>query len=148
MRHGSKPEGEIIVAEKGKHCISIFSPTGEKLRSFGSKGSGQGQFNYPYGVAVDDVGDILVADVSNYRILKVTINGNFITAMGKGGNKPLELAFPINITFHPKSKKLYIVDNGNHCIQILNPDLTFSGSFGSRGNSNGQFNCPHAGFSI
>ena len=28
--------GEIIVAEQKEHCISIFSPTGEKLRSFGS----------------------------------------------------------------------------------------------------------------
>ena len=54
--------GEIIVAENSGHCISIFSSKGEKLRSFGSYGSGHGQFSRPRGVAVDDDGNILVAD--------------------------------------------------------------------------------------
>ena len=134
--------GEIIVAEKGKHCISIFSPTGEKTQSFGSQGSGQGQFNKLYRVAVDDDGDILVADTYNHRIQKVTINGQFITAVGKKGNQPLEFLYPVAIVLHPKSKKLYILDNNNHRIQILNPDLTFSSSFGNQGYGNGQFNYP------
>ena len=29
--------GEIIVAESSEHCVSIFSPTGEKLQSFGTQ---------------------------------------------------------------------------------------------------------------
>ena len=44
-------KGEILAAESDGHCITIFSPTGEKLRSFGSEGSGPGQINEPYGVA-------------------------------------------------------------------------------------------------
>ena len=39
--------GEVIVTEAERHCVSIFSPTGEKLRSFGSRGSRHGQFNNP-----------------------------------------------------------------------------------------------------
>ena len=31
----------------------MFSPSGGKLQSFGTGGSGQGQFNGPSGVAVD-----------------------------------------------------------------------------------------------
>ncbi|XP_011406384.1 PREDICTED: E3 ubiquitin-protein ligase TRIM71-like [Amphimedon queenslandica] len=38
--------------------------------------------------------------------------------------------------------QVYVVDNGNHRIQVLNPDLTFSHSFGSRGSANGQFKSP------
>ena len=37
--------GEIIVTESSEHCISIFFPRGEKEQSFGSHGSGLGQFN-------------------------------------------------------------------------------------------------------
>ena len=131
--------GEVIVAESSGHCVSIFSPTGEKLRSFGSYGSGHGQFNTPRGAAVDDDGNILVPDMENHRIHKLTKNGMFTTTVGKKGNKPLEFINPFSIALHPKSKKLYVVDNFNHHIQILNCDLTFSSSFGSHGNGNGQF---------
>ena len=58
-------KGEILVAERYRHCISIFSPTGEKLGSFGSKGSGPGQFNEPRGVTVDGDGNILVVDCNH-----------------------------------------------------------------------------------
>ena len=51
--------GEIIVTEHGGHCISIFSPTGEKIQTFGIVGSDQGQFMFPHGVAADGDGNIL-----------------------------------------------------------------------------------------
>ena len=135
--------GDVIVAEGTGHCISIFSPVGEKIQSFGSQGSGHGQFSHPHGVAVDGDGNILVADRWNYRIQKYTYNSNFIRAVGKKGNNPLEFNSPMGIAVHPHNKKVYIADNNNHRIQILNPDLTFSSSFGSHGKNNGQFNNPY-----
>jgi tripartite motif-containing protein 2/3/tripartite motif-containing protein 71 len=131
--------GEIIVTENSIHCISIFSPTGEKLQSFGSVGSGQGQFNGLRGMAVDDDGNILVSDAGNNRIQKFTSAGKFIKAVGKKGDKPLEFSSPLGIAFH---KKIYVADVVNHRIQILNPDLTFSSSFGSEGSGNGKFCWP------
>ena len=86
--------GDIIVAEYGGHCVSIFSPAGEKIKSFGSHGSKNGQFNFPTGVAVDGDDNILVADCWNHRIQKFTSDGNFITAVGKEGNKQLEFQYP------------------------------------------------------
>ena len=76
-------KGEILVAESGGHCISIFSPTGEKLQSFGSQGSGPGQFSEPSGVAVDDDGNILVADTGNHCIQKFTSNYKYIISDGE-----------------------------------------------------------------
>ena len=135
-------KGEVIVSEGSGYCVSIFSPAGEKLRSFSSLGSGHGQFNSPCGVAVDDGGNILVVDGDNHRIQQFTSDGKFITAVGKRGNKPLEFIYPIGIAIHQINKKVYITEDGNHRIQILNPDLTFSRSFGSRGGDNGQFKLP------
>ena len=134
--------GEVIVAECDGHCVSIFSPTGEKLQSFGSKGSRHGQFNEPCGVAVDDDGNILVVDSDNHRIQKFTSEGKFITAVGKKGKQPLEFDCPFGIAIHPLNKKVYVDDLCNHRIQILNSDLTFSSSFGSQGSDNGQFQYP------
>ena len=134
--------GDIIVAEHGGNCVSIFSPAGEKIKSFGSRGSNNGQFNSPAGVAVDADDNILVTDWFNHRIQKFSSDGNFITAVGKLGNKDLEFKYPIDIGIHPRTRNVYVADCYNHRIQILNPDLTFSSSFGSRGSDNGQFQYP------
>ena len=135
--------GDIIVAEFGVHRVSIFSPAGEKVKSFGSLGSGNGQFSIPVGVAVDADDNILVADYINHHIQKFSSDGNFITAVGKHGNKPLEFNNPIGIGIHPHTRKVYVTEFSNHRIQILNPDLTFSSSFGSLGSDNGLFQCPY-----
>ena len=135
-------KGEIVIVESGGLCISIFSSTGEKIQSFGSCGSEIGQFDEPHGVAVDRDGNILVVDTNNYRIQKFTSEGKFITAVGKKGSKHLEFDRPLGIAIHPLNNKLYIADNRNHRIQILNPDLTFSGSFGSFGSGDGQLQGP------
>ena len=138
--------GEIIVAESTGHCVSIFSPTGEKLRSFGSQGSGPGQFNEPYGVAVDDDGNIiLVADSINHRIQKFTSDNKHITlsSVGSQGSNRSQFNSPISVAISPITKKIAISDKSNHRIQILNPDLTFNSSIGSRGSGNGQFNGPN-----
>ena len=34
----------MVVTEEGGHCVSVFSLNGEEIRSFGTKGSGHGQF--------------------------------------------------------------------------------------------------------
>ena len=132
--------GEIVVAENEGHCISIFSSSGEKIRTFGSKGSAQGQFNHPRGVAVDGDGNILVAD--DHHIQKFTADGKFLTAVGHRGNKDLEFLIPDGIAVNHRNRKVYISDRQNHRVQILNADLTFSSSFGSCGRGDGQFNYP------
>ena len=67
--------GEIVVTEMGVNCVSVFSPNGKRLRFFGTRcygtrGSGQGQFVYPTGVALDCDDNILIVDNFNHRIQK------------------------------------------------------------------------------
>ncbi len=61
-----------MVCEKGGGHVSILSPSGKKIRSFGTSGSGPGQFKYPHGIAVDGEGNVLVADSDNHRIQQFT----------------------------------------------------------------------------
>ena len=136
-------KGEIMVTERSGGCISIFGPTGEKLRSFGSRGSGPGQFNEPESVAVDDDGNILMADSRNHRIQKFTSDNKYITSVGSHGSNPLQFLFPGSVSISPITKKIAISDWNNHRVQILNPDLTFHSSIGSESSGNGQFNGPH-----
>ena len=131
--------GEMVVTDMDSHRIHVLSPSGEKLWSFGTHGSSEGEFNQPRGVAVDGEGNILVADANNNRIQKFTAGGQFLTAVGTKGSGPLQFAYPYGIAI---SGKVYVADSSNYRIQVLNADLTFSHTFGKRGSGKGQFQCP------
>ena len=66
--------GQIIIAERSGHCISIYS-SGKRIRSFGQFGSARSQFYCPCDVAVNRAGNILVVDTGNDRIQKFTADG-------------------------------------------------------------------------
>ena len=131
--------GQIIIAENDGHCISIYNPNGKKIKSFGLEGSAPGEFDCPRGVAVDRSGNILIS--SDHCIKKFTGDGHFIAKVVSYGDKPCRFHYPYGIAIS-RSDKVYVCDKGNHRVQILNSDLTFSGSFGSEGSSDGQFKYP------
>ena len=133
-------KGEVIVSEFLN--VSVFSPTGEKLKSFGTLGSGHGQFSTPGGVAVDSEENILVVDCGNHRIQKFTANGQFLTAVGTKGNGPLQFDHPMYIAYNASNNKLYVTDTENNRVQVLNSDLTNYNTFGKKGSGKGQFNKP------
>lgn len=131
------PEGEVVVAEGASNCVSVFSSNGQRLRSFGSPGSGEGQFNSPAGLALDKDGNVLVVDSQNHRIQKFSLAGQFLAAVGTRGKGPLQFIDPRGIA--TASVKIFVVGTGNGRIQILNSDLTFSASIGKVGSGKGQF---------
>ena len=133
--------GEVVVSEYSHHCISVYSREGKHIRSFGSKGSNKGQFDYPRGVAITSDNHILIADEYNHRIVMFTMEGTFVKSVGQEGERQLQFNNPSGIAVHP-SGKVFVADEHNHRIQVLNPDLSYSHMFGSKGSAPGQFSCP------
>ena len=132
--------GELVVSEYDNHCVSIFNLRGEKILSFGSLGRGTGQMDCPCGVALDDIGNIFVADSHNHRIQKFSADGQFLAIMDKAG---LRSSMPVGIAFNPVNKRLYVVDAGIN-ITVLNSDLSVNyGTFGKFGIAKGQLNKPY-----
>ena len=133
---------QLVVAEtKGNH-VSILTLEGKKIRSFGTRGSANGQLKYPGGVAIDNEDNIYIADAWNHRIQKFGEDGHFIAAVGGQGSNQLQFNTPYGITFNKKDGKLYVCDTGNSRLQVLTTGLQYSGSIGSQGSGNGQLNCP------
>ena len=134
--------GEVVVAELGGHCVSVVSGNGEK-KSFGTRGSAPGQFDCPESVAIDAGGKIIVADSQNHRIQQLSSTGKHLRTVDTCGSGPFHFQYPVGIAVHPRTHKVCVADMGNHIIQVLNSDLTYSSSFGRKGSNNGEFNCPH-----
>jgi DNA-binding beta-propeller fold protein YncE len=77
----------IFVVDNMNHRVQKFKPSGDFLMKFGSRGSGNGQFLFPVGIAIDNKnGFIYVSDNSTRnggtdniaRIEKFDLSGNFI----------------------------------------------------------------------
>ena len=133
----------LIVAEDG-HCITVYDKEGKKVRSFGSKGTKEGQFTYPRGVAVTNDGHILVTD--RHRLQKLTPAGRCKMSVGSsetGSAGPLQFQYPKGISVHSTTGQIFVADEWNHCIQVINGDFTYSHSIGSQGIAPGQLYCPY-----
>ena len=140
-----KPSGEIVVVEHDDHCVTMCSTGGRKGR-FGTSTrfpcTTSLTFEDPRGLAIDHHGNLLVVDGKECCVQKFTSDGRLIAKVGQKGRKRLEFHSPVGIAIHPLSRKVYVADNGNHRIQVLHPDFTFSHAFGKYGNGDGELQFP------
>ena len=109
--------------------------------SFGEKGSGDGMFKYPKGVAVTDKDEIVVADQLNNRVQVFDSNGTFLRFFGHQGENAGEFKHPFGIAIN-KDKNIFVADNGNHRIQILSWEGRHLDSFGGQGSLDSQLSRP------
>ena len=138
----SPTTSEIYVADYGNSRVCVLTANLNWSFTFGSKGSGQVQFNSPYDVAVDSKGHVYVADTYNHRIQKLTAIGKFICQFGSGGSGFGQFSYPYGITVDIYDM-IYVSDGGNHRVSVFTSDGQFIRSFGSQGSDTGQFSSPH-----
>ena len=96
--------------------IQKFTSDGTFLLSWGSAGTGDGQFNFPRGLSVDASGNMFVDDRNAHRMQKFTGDGTFITKWGSFGTGPGQFNFPYGIAAGPDAT-VYVADSSNHRIQ-------------------------------
>eukprot|EP00002_Diphylleia_rotans_P013531 TRINITY_DN2642_c1_g1_i1.p1 TRINITY_DN2642_c1_g1~~TRINITY_DN2642_c1_g1_i1.p1 ORF type:complete len:206 (-),score=31.22 TRINITY_DN2642_c1_g1_i1:255-872(-) len=58
----------LWISDSDNHQIIVYSTSGEKLRTFGSTGNGDGQFTSQMGIAFGKDGNFYVCDYGNNRI--------------------------------------------------------------------------------
>ncbi|MFZ2538136.1 MAG: 6-bladed beta-propeller, partial [Oscillospiraceae bacterium] len=127
----------LFVADCGKHQIHIFSNVNGKwmlIRSIGSRGIANGQFNVPYDVAVIN-NEFVVSDIDNHRLQFFDITtGIFIRSVGSLGNGPNKFDSPSGMFFDASSNSLYVCDLCNSRICVLTSNGLFKRSFSSEDN--------------
>ena len=60
--------GYIIITEADNNHVSVFDKDGVIIHCFRSKGSAEGLFSSPCGIALSPNGSIYVSDFNNKRI--------------------------------------------------------------------------------
>ena len=105
----------ILVADSGNHRIQAFDAEGNFINTYGSYGSGPGEFNNPQGLAVSDDGRVIVADSGNNRLQMLDFDGtnfSFAASITASLNGPTGIA-----TYG--STHIIVADTGNNAIKIL-----------------------------
>ncbi len=112
-------KGDVYVVDTNNHRVQKFDgKLGGYLMKFGSRGNGEGQFNAPWGIAIDRVrGYIYVVDSANFRVQKFDMTGEFIMSWGSFGNGDGQFYFPRGIAVDQADGSVYVVDMGNHRVQ-------------------------------
>jgi len=137
-------KGVVYVCDTGNHRVQRFdAKMGSYLTKWGRQGGGEGQFNAPWGVAVDNTrGYVYVVDSANFRIQKFDQSGEFIMAWGSFGNADGQLYFARGIAVDENDGTVYVVDMGNHRIQKFDTSTNFLpqllGKWGTKGQEPGQ----------
>ena len=128
-------KGQLVVVEGDGSTVSVLTPEGEKIRTFG-------KLSNAFGVTVDKDDNIYVVDCNNHCVNKFSSNGVFVKAVGRQGSGNLQFISPRGICYNKRDNNLYVPDQCNHRIQVLSTELKFKRCFGTRGNGNGQFQTP------
>lgn len=64
--------GQIVVSDVNNSKMHLYDSGGTYISSFGSFGTGDGNFNQPNGVSIDNQGNVYVCDTRNHRIQILT----------------------------------------------------------------------------
>ncbi|KAL5510601.1 hypothetical protein EMCRGX_G006169 [Ephydatia muelleri] len=109
--------GDIYVACWGDNCIRVFDQAGQQKRTIGSFGSGNGQFDWPWGLFIK--GDVMyVADSWNHRIQKLATGGQFLQKFGQHGPGQGQFHHPVSVIVDQRDR-LIVSDSHNHRVVIL-----------------------------
>lgn len=111
------------------------------VSEWGSQGSGDGEFNDPYGVACDADGNVYVADTGNQRVQKFTSDGTFILKWGSAGSGEGEFMGPSGVACDAGGN-VYVTDRFNHRVQKFTSTGVFVTEWGVEGTNDGEFQDP------
>jgi hypothetical protein len=136
--------GNIFVGDGyGNSRVAKFDKSGQFLKSWGSKGSGPGQFDLVHTIAVDAEGNVYVGDRSNKRIQVFDNNGTFKTQYTNAG-APYAICIspgPHQYLYTSNSNPSTSMDNGE--IYKMELDGRIVGKFGKAGKQLKEFGTVH-----
>jgi tripartite motif-containing protein 71 len=97
-------------------AVTKFDGNGTFLTGWGLDGTAPGEFQVPFGIAMNRDGDVLVADWYNHRIQKFSPGGSFISTWGSQGTGDGQFDGVAGLAADTLGN-IYAVDDGNERIE-------------------------------
>ena len=104
---------------------------------FGTRGSGDGQFNFPTSIAADRDGRLYVTDTLNFRVQVFNQAGIFLSSMGRLGDGSGDFTRPKGIGVDSDGN-VHVVEGLYDVVQMFRQDGRFLLAYGEPGSGNGQ----------
>jgi sugar lactone lactonase YvrE len=138
--------GRIWVADTGNNRVQkwvVPHYTATYVNSFGSTGSGNGQFSHPAGIAIDAKRNLWVVDDNNYRVEKFNEKGEYLSAIGAAGPGNGQFGRPTDVAIDPKGN-IWVTDASNNRVEKFNEKGEYVSKVGTAGSGNLQFSGPES----
>ena len=110
--------GRIAVVDSGNNRVQVFSSEGIFIKSWGTYGEAEGEFDNPCDIFIGPAGQVIVTDSGNDRFQEFTDQGLFTSYGGGPGLEPGQFLNPNGVSIDSKGN-LYIVDTDNHRVQVF-----------------------------
>lgn len=144
-------DGVVYVAHWNSNKVAAYSPSGEMLRTWGTKGTADGEFQLPGSIALGPDGLLYVPDQGNSRVQKFTREGAFVGKWGSLGSEPGQFgggqsaggrfAGPQFVAFD-RAGNVYTTDAALDRVQKFTPDGKLLAYWGSESEEPGGFGPP------
>ncbi len=136
-------ENKLYVLDNDETCriVVLDRSTGELLGEIGGPGGEPGQFKIPNSLATTPEGDLVVSDTHNWRIQKLTIEGESIWVKGTAGRSLGNFGRPRGIRVGPDGI-IYVVDASTEIVQMFSEEGQILMRFGGPGDAPGALGLP------
>jgi DNA-binding beta-propeller fold protein YncE len=128
---------QSLPVEFGFEAITLIECVGK----WGTRGTGEAQFNGVSHIALDDRKRVYVTDFGLDRVQKFTNDGQLLAQWGGRGTGNGQLTGPLGIAVDYQGN-VYVADAGNQRIQKFTESGAFITKWGSLGTGEGQFSFP------
>lgn len=141
LQIATAPNGRVYITNADTHMVQVYDALGNHISDFGGEGTGNGEFQFPWGVAVAASGTVYVADSKNHRVQYFDEDGGFLGTFGSYGSGKGQFQFPRGIAVSGDGN-LFVADSLNHRIEHFDLDGNYLGQFGSEGSGPANFEFP------
>jgi sugar lactone lactonase YvrE len=125
------PNGDLFIVDSSNHAIRLLR--GDMVYTFAggvpgfSDGRrGEARFNSPMAIAIDNAGNLYIADTMNHCIRRIAADGTVSTVAGSAGEPGFRDGTGGAALFHDpsgiavsESGAIYVADTGNHVIRRI-----------------------------
>jgi sugar lactone lactonase YvrE len=133
--------GRLYVADTYAHDIKVFDDAGRLLRTFGRRGEGDGEFNFPTHLALA-AGELYVTDTMNNRVQVLdAASGALRRSLGARGLYVGNLVRPKGVAVDADGN-VYIVESYYDSLLVFSREGEFLMPIGGTGTATGRFYLP------